>query len=145
MRRSRYLSVSSSSPRNDAAVYRMGYKCFVFTVLTTLMLVAGCVSNSARFSPMAGKVYPPKEESFEVAVFESVLPNQSFERIARIDVQMEVSASQEASLSAAIPELKRQARLAGADAIIDIRLQRSKTGESTLFRVSAMGIRYSQK
>jgi uncharacterized protein YbjQ (UPF0145 family) len=94
---------------------------------------------------MAGKSYPPKDETFEVAVFESVLPSQSFERIARIDVQMEMSASAEATLKDAIPELKRQARLAGADAIIDIRLQRSKAGESTLFQVSAMGIRYSQK
>lgn len=144
MRRSRTSLISHGVHCNDAHLPRIRHKPLLLTVLTTLLL-AGCVSNSARFSPMPGKSYPPKDESFEVAVFESVIPTQSFERVARIDVRMEMSGSEETSLQDAIPELKRQARLAGADAIIDIRLQRSKVGESTLFQVSAIGIRYSQK
>ena len=108
------------------------------------MALAACTGTAAKFSAMPGKSYPPKDESFEVAVFESVLPSQTFERIARIDVQMEMTSSAETSLQDAIPELKRQARRAGADAIIDIRLKRSKVGDVTVFQVSAMGIRYSQ-
>lgn len=108
-----------------------------------VLMLAACASNSARFSPMPGKSLPPKDDSFEVAVFESVLPARAFERIARLDVRMEMSASQGASLQDAIPELKRQARRAGADAIIDIRQQRSKVGDMMVFQVSAMGIRYS--
>lgn len=148
MRRFRYLFVSIGSPGNGAARRRPGRstRAVASRLISALavMTLTACVSNSARFSPMPGKAFPPKDESFEVAVFDSALPSRSFERIARIDVQMEMAASQEASLQAAIPELKRQARLAGADAIIDIRLQRSKTGEVTVFQVSAMGIRYSQ-
>jgi len=160
MRRFRYRSISSSSPGSGAAgqpgpatsceraerrhlpsTLRSHGKLLI--MLGTLLLAA-CGSNSARFSAMPGKSFPPKDETFEVAVFESVLPSQAFERIARIDVQMEMSTSAEASLQDAIPELKRQARRAGADAIIDIRLKRSKSGEITVFQVSAMGIRYSQ-
>jgi hypothetical protein len=148
MRRFRYLFVSIGSPGNSAARRRTGRstRAVASRLISALavMTLTACVGNSARFSPMPGKAFPPKDESFEVAVFDSALPSRSFERIARIDVQMEMAASQEVSLQAAIPELKRQARLAGADAIIDIRLQRSKTGEVTVFQVSAMGIRYSQ-
>jgi hypothetical protein len=111
-------------------------------VVIALALLA-CASNASRFSPMPGKSFPPKDESFEVAVFDSALPPRAFERIARIDVQMAMPASENASLKDAIPELKRQARLAGADAIIDIRLQRSKAREMMVFQVSATGIRYS--
>jgi hypothetical protein len=105
--------------------------------------LAACASNSARFSPMPGKSFPAKDDSFEVAVFESLLPARPFERIARIDVRMKMPASEDASLKDAMAELKRQARLAGADAVIDIRLQRSKGRDATRFQVSAMGIRYS--
>jgi hypothetical protein len=111
--------------------------------ICVVLTLAACASNSARFSPMPGKSLPPKDDSFEVAVFESVLPDRAFERVARLDVRMKMSASQAASLQDAIPELKRQARRAGADAIIDIRLQRSQDGDVMVFEVSAMGIRYS--
>jgi hypothetical protein len=108
------------------------------------VLLAGCSSNLARFAPLAGKSFPPKDEIFEVAVFDSILPSREFERIARIEVAMEVPSTAATSLQDAIPELKRQARLAGADAIVDIRLARSTVGEVTLFQVNATGIRYSK-
>lgn len=152
-RRSRDPSISSSRCGYDAAdqcllniksdkfVSRGGSRWLVMLAALTL---AACAGDSARFSPMPGKAFPPKDESFEVAVFESVLPARPFERIAQIDVQMEMPAATEASLQDALPELKRQARRAGADAVIDLRLRRSKTGGVTVFQVSAMGIRYSQ-
>lgn len=132
---------NAASPSSLATTTVRGRLLLV--TLVTLALAA-CAANSGRFSPMPGKSFPPKEETFEVAVFESVLPSQSFERIARLDVQMQMPGGQDAKLEDAIPELKRQARRAGADAIIDIRQSRAKVGDVTVFEVSAMGIRYSQ-
>lgn len=115
------------------------------SIMLSAWLLAACSSQSpARFSPWGSKTFPAKEETFEVAVFDSVLPERAFERIARIQVAMEVPAVAEGSLQDALPELKRQARLAGADAIVDIRLVRSANGGSTRFQVNATGIRFSQ-
>jgi uncharacterized protein YbjQ (UPF0145 family) len=47
------------------------------------------------------------------------------------------------SLDDALPELKKQARLSGADAIIEIRESSSKTGETKIYHVTATGIRYT--
>ena len=113
-------------------------------VLGALLLVACSSEPPARFSAWGSKSFPAKEASFEVAIFDSVLPERSFERIARIEVAMDMPASSEPSLQDALPELKRQARLAGADAIVDIRLARSTAGSITRFQVNATGIRYSQ-
>jgi len=124
-----------------SAISRARFSLAWLGMLAVLSLAA-CAGSSGRFSPMPGKSLPPKDESFEVAVFESALPARTFERVARLDVRMEMPASKDASLQDAMPELKRQARRAGADAIVDIRQQRSKVGDTTLFQVSAMGIRY---
>ncbi len=46
------------------------------------------------------------------------------------------------SLAEALPELKRQARLAGCDAIIEITERRSEILETRVYHVTAIGIRY---
>ena len=117
----------------------------MLSIMLGVLLMAACSSEPpARFSPWGSKSFPAKAETFEVAVFESVLPEQAFERIARIEVAMQMPSSAEPSLQDALAELKRQARLAGADAIVDIRLARSTTGAVMRFQVNATGIRYSQ-
>jgi hypothetical protein len=136
-------SRSGSDPASSRAPSVAAGSRLVVTL--AILGLAACAANSGRFAPMPGKSFPAKEESFEVAVFESILPSQSFERIARIDVQMEMPDGRDAKLEDAIPELKRQARRAGADAVIDIRQSRSRVGDVTVFQVSAMGIRYSTK
>jgi len=45
-------------------------------------------------------------------------------------------------LEDALPELKGPARLSGAEAIIEIQEQRSQVGETKIYHVTAVGIRY---
>jgi len=47
------------------------------------------------------------------------------------------------SLKGALPLLEEQARLSGADAIIEIRENRSMVGETRVYHVTATGIRYT--
>jgi hypothetical protein len=62
--------------------------------------------------------------------------------LSRLDVHLEKTHFIESSLSDALPELKRQARLSGADAVIEIRERTSKVAETRVYHVSATGIRF---
>jgi Putative heavy-metal-binding len=103
--------------------------------------LAACSTTQSRFSVL-GATYPPKPESFQVAVFPDAPPSRPFARIARLDVHLEKTVFVESSLEDAMPELQKQARLAGADAIIEIREQRSSIAETRIYHVTATGIRY---
>jgi len=112
-------------------------------LLIAAIFVAGCETTQSRFAPLDGKTYPPKDASFEVEVFETGLPSCSFERIARLDVHLEKSGFMQSTLEEAMPQLHLQARAAGADAIIEIREQRSSVNETRILHVTATGIRYN--
>jgi hypothetical protein len=92
---------------------------------------------------LGGVTYPPKAATFEVAVFPNDLPTKPFERIARLDVHLEKTALETSTLKQAMPELLKQARAAGADAIVEIKEQRSTVGETRILHVTATAIRYS--
>jgi hypothetical protein len=114
--------------------------CFLATVLAV-----SCMStHQARYS-MLGESYPAKPPGFEVEVFQAEQPTRPFIPIARLDVHVEKSAFAGTSLEKVLPELKEQARLAGADAIIDIREIRSSYAETKIYHVTATGIRYTDQ
>jgi len=77
---------------------------------------------------MLGQSFPPKPEGYEVQVFRGTMPDRSFVRISRLDVHLEKSFFVGSSLENALPELKKQARLSGADAVIEIRENSSMVG-----------------
>jgi hypothetical protein len=105
-------------------------------------LAVSCATSQSRFSKL-GSSYPPKPETFEVEVFQTGVPQRPFERISRLDVHLEKTYFIPSSLTEALPELKKQARLSGADAIIEIRENRSMVGETKVYHVTATGIRYT--
>jgi hypothetical protein len=86
--------------------------------------------------------YPPKPEGYDVQIVQNEAPQRPFVRISRLDVHLEKSFFIGSSLDDALPELKKQARLSGADAIIEIRESRSMVGETKIYHVTATGIRY---
>jgi len=95
----------------------------------------------SRFSPL-GKSYPPRPQTAAVEVFQTGAPAKPFERVSRLDVHLEKTHLVPSSFSDALPELEKQARLSGADAIIDIRESKSSIGETRIYHVTATGIRY---
>jgi hypothetical protein len=112
-------------------------------LIAIALCLAACATTQSRFAPLGGKTFPPRDESFEIAVFEQSQPAEPFERIARLDVHFEKTGWADSSLQEALPELKRQARLAGADAIVELREQRSQVAETKIYHVTATAIRFA--
>ena len=105
------------------------------------VLAVSCATSQSRFVPI-GKAYPPRPEGSVVEVFRAELPSRPFERVSRLDVHLEKAFFAGSSLESALPELTRQARLSGADAIVDIRESHSMVGETKVYHDTATGIRY---
>lgn len=110
--------------------------------LLALFLVS-CSTVQSRYS-MLDDSYPAKPESYEVQVYyHDNLPQRPFARISRIDVHLEKTHFRDSALEDAMPELKNQARLSGADAIIEIREKFSSRLETSIYHVTATGIRFT--
>ena len=109
--------------------------------LAVALCVVGCATTQSGFRPL-GKAYPPKPADFAVEVFESSPPTRPFERIARLDTHFEKTHLIYSSHAAGFVELQRQARAAGADAIIEVREMRSRVGETLILHITGIGIRY---
>jgi hypothetical protein len=110
-------------------------------VLALLCLVSACTTQS-KFRSL-GPSYPPKAADAVVEVFEDQAPTRSHARIARLDAHFEKTTFVSTSRQRGIEELKKQARLAGADGIVDIREQRSHVGETQILHMTATAIRYT--
>ena len=94
-------------------VYGLGM-CFA------VMLITACATMQSRYIMLTEQKYPPRPEGHEIAVFRTGSPDRPFIRISRLDVHLEKTHFIGSSFEDALPELKKQARLSGADAIIDI-------------------------
>jgi hypothetical protein len=106
-------------------------------------LVAGCASTQGHFSPAGEQRYPALATDQPVDVFRSGQPVRPYVKVARLDAHLEKVALVSSSLDEALTELKKQARLAGAHAIIDIREQRSQINETKVLHVTATAVRYT--
>lgn len=106
------------------------------------LFAVSCSTVQSRYS-LLGDSYPPRPVNHEVHVYYDVHPQRPFVRISRIDVHLEKTHFRGSSLEDAMPELKKQARLSGADAVIDIQEKHSKVLETSVYHVTATGIRYT--
>jgi hypothetical protein len=109
--------------------------------LLVLVLVAGgCTTSQSRFVRLEG-AYPPRPENCDVPILNPP-PARDFVRIARIDVHLEWSAYDRPGLENALPEIRKQACLAGADAVIELDERRGSHIETKRYHVIATGIKY---
>lgn len=104
-------------------------------------LLAGCSTTQGRYAWL-GEPVPARASTAPVEVFRTGAPSRAFRRVARLDAHFEKTGFRTTSLEEALPELQRQARLAGADAIIEIDERRSAVLETKVYHVSAIAIRY---
>ena len=107
-----------------------------------VILAVSCATSQSRYV-MLGQSFPPKPKGCEVQVFRGAAPDRPFVRISRLDVHLEKTLFLGSSLESALPELKKQARLSGADAVIEVRESFSMVGETKVYHVAAPGIRYT--
>ena len=70
------------------------------------------------------------------------LPKRPFTRISRLDVHLEKTHFIKPAFYEVEPFLLKEARLSGADAIVEIKEKRSSVGDIFIYHVTATGIRY---
>lgn len=109
-------------------------------LLAALALTAGCHSLHGAYMPL-GPALPPRPPDAPVQVYlDGRLPEGEWHPVARLDVRLERTGFVPAPRAEALYELRRQARLAGADAVIDVRERRSWHLETRSYRVSAVAV-----
>jgi hypothetical protein len=105
-----------------------------------LLLLSGCTSAS-RFVRI-GDPQPARPEDCSIQVFKTEKPSRQFVRVARLDVHIEQAVWSQPTLDDALPELRKQACLAGADAVIEIEELKGGYLETRMLHVVATGIRW---
>lgn len=104
-------------------------------------ILASCATTQSRFVPL-GQSHPPREGNCSIEVFKTGAPVQDFVRISRVDVHLEITHFIRPRFEDALPELKKQACLSGADAVIEIQERSTSYGETEVYHVIATGIKY---
>jgi len=111
-------------------------KLFLGLVVTT-----SCTTTQSRYSVIEAP-YPAKSESCPVDVLTGA-PKKQFIKISKLDVHLEKTHFIGSSLEDALPDIKKQACLSGADAVIDLEERTSSVGETQVYHVKAIGIHYA--
>jgi hypothetical protein len=106
-----------------------------------ILALTACATAQSRFVPL-GPAYPALADDREIEFIGFGEPSRPFVRVSRLDVHFEKTAFIDPTLEEALPELKHQARLSGAEAIIDVHELRSVVGETRVYHVTATGIRF---
>ncbi len=98
--------------------WRTAIACALFC--GTIILTCGCATEVGSHT-FLGKTYPAKSADHPIDVYTDSLPERPFERVALLDIHCESQGFLETNLeNDGVPELKRQARAAGCDAIVEI-------------------------
>jgi hypothetical protein len=118
------------------------YAAWLAALLLGAAGLVGCATTEGRFAPLGDARYPARAADAPIEVFRTGMPNRAFERIARVDAHLERTAWIPSGIDDALPELMKQARRAGADAIIELDERRSQVLETKIYHVSAMAIRF---
>ena len=105
------------------------------------VVAAGCATTQGRFVPV-GPPQAARSQDCAVEVFRSGAPPRDFARVARLDVHLEQTFFTRPRFDDALPELRRQACLSGADAVIDIDEDAGALVENRSYHVTAIGVKY---
>ena len=138
-------TVSASQPRpvpaqgHDGSAPRHGLIVLGFAIL----MMVGCATNHGRFVRI-GEVERARPADCVVELYRAGEPARAFVRVARLDVDLEKTHFWAPSFEEAWRELKRQACLAGADAVIEIEEYRSRVLETAIYHVTAIGVRFGE-
>lgn len=116
---------------------------FLPVVIALGILCSSCEAPMpGRFTPL-GQTYPARPKDAKIEVIQEGKPARPFTEVARLDVHIEQSFFAKPELKTLMPELKKQARLAGADAIMDIHERRSMINETQTLHVTATAIKFN--
>jgi len=109
-------------------------------VIALASAIGGCASTLGNRQAI-GDARPAKGPDCRIDVYEAE-PTRPYVKISRVDAHVEITHFISPSLDDALPELKRQACLSGADALMDLKESSSGYLEMRSFHVTATGIAY---
>ena len=112
-------------------------------ICAAALLAVSCATTQSRYV-LLGPAHPPIPQNQDIVVFREGGPERPFVKVSRLDVHLEKTHFIGSGFEDALPELKRQARLSGAEAIIEIQERSSMVGETRIYHVTATGIRYRE-
>ena len=121
----------------------MDRRFLTFGVVAALTL-GGCSSIQSTFS-VEDAPFTPRHEPCSVEVYRGQLPDRPHVVVSRLNVHIEKTHFLSSDLDEAMPELKKQACLSGADAITDIQERQSSYVETRSYHVTAKGIRFTDE
>lgn len=110
--------------------------------VVALSLVLGSCATTQGHYVLLGPALPPTPNSQTIRVFIGTVPKRPFTKVCHLNAHLEKTGFTHSILSEALPVLKRQARLCGAQAIIDIKQQQSSVVETRVLNVTGVGIRF---
>lgn len=103
--------------------------------------LSACAATTGNYRPIS-EHYPPRPADCDVQIFKNQLPGRPYAAIAQLNVHLEKTFFVPSDFSSASGELKRQACLSGADAVIDVAEKKSSYLETRIYNLSATGIRF---
>jgi hypothetical protein len=116
----------------------------VIALLALALLCSACKSMSRQGHYMVlDRTYPSRSPDCSIELFMQNTPSRPFSKVSRVDVHLEETFFGSPSFEDALSELKKQACLSGADAIIEVQQRRSRVVEAEVYHVTATGIKYT--
>lgn len=104
-------------------------KMLVLLVLLVFTGCTQCILMQSEYYDLTGKVFSPKSPDTDVSLYEAgKIPDRPYTEIGAVKVVGQPGMAQ----AALQEELKKRARLAGADALIDVQYKQDRTTK-TLF------------
>lgn len=115
----------------------------IVCVLATMM--SSCATHARiSFVPKGSAAYEPRQPSCDVQVFRDAKPDRPYVEIGTINYHDERHRTSAGGLTldAALPEIRRQACAAGADAVVNLHVTDEKRLEWAMFHVTAIAVRF---
>jgi hypothetical protein len=105
--------------------------------------LSGCATSQGSFQEL-GQGHPARPENCQVEIFKAGAPDKTYIQISKLNVHLEKTFFVSSDFESASKELKRQACLSGADAIINLNETSSSYLETKIYNVSGIGICYQK-
>ncbi|WP_250633667.1 hypothetical protein [Pinirhizobacter soli] len=107
--------------------------------------LCGCVTTTGNYRPIGDHSYPPRITGCDVEIFRDHAPSRPYTAISQLAVHVEKTALMASDYASASDELKYQACMSGADAVIDFKEQKSSYLETRMYNLTATGIRWMDR
>jgi len=104
--------------------------------------LSGCMATTGNYRPIGDHAYPPRLTGCDVEIFRDHAPTRPYAEISQLNVHVEKTALMASDYASASEELKNQACMSGADAVINFKEQKSSYLETRMYNLTATGIHW---